>query len=98
MPFEDCCKRFAESVTAVRLELPAGQMTHVLRHKETADLLEMALKIGHELTDRKPKSVGKWSRFWRAKELSVDRLWTFSRFEVRQSRRPETTKPRIAGL
>lgn len=32
LPFGDCYKRFGESVEAVGLELPVGQLTHVLRH------------------------------------------------------------------
>jgi len=32
MPFGDCYKKFGDSVDAVGLELPAGQLTHVLRH------------------------------------------------------------------
>lgn len=54
MPFGDCYKKFGDAVEAVGLELPAVQLTHVLRDtfashymKSGGDILTLQRVLGH---------------------------------------------------
>jgi hypothetical protein len=64
---------FHQFADSVRLDvIPGGALAKGTANpeamKQTADLLEMALKLGHELTDQRPQPLGRWRIFWRAKK------------------------------
>ncbi|MGL6246005.1 hypothetical protein [Pseudomonas sp.] len=60
--------RFHQLADSVRLDVvPGGVLTkssNPQAFKETGDLLEMAMKIGRDLTEPKPVPTPKWWKFW----------------------------------